>query len=208
MITDCHTHRRDATDAIISIGISDNTDNQHLYSVAIHPWEAAKATPADMEHVAALAQQSDTVMIGECGIDRLCDADIDTQISIFKQHVEISENIRKPLLLHCIKAYSDIIALKKQLRPLQPWIIHGYRGKPSVTEQLLRHGFYISIGEKFNTDSLLMIPDDRLLIETDESTLAISDIAEKVAAARHVPVKNVIQGSAYNIQHLINSSQQ
>ncbi len=208
MITDCHTHRTDAPDAIISIGPADSTHHQYLYSAAIHPWHAATATPDDIARIAQLANRPETVMIGECGIDRACDADIDAQTAVFTRHVEISENVRKPLLLHCVRAYSDLIALKKHLHPVQPWIIHGYRGKPSVTEQLLRHGFYLSIGERFNPASLLMIPDDRLLIETDESALNIAEIAEKIAAVRNVQATNILQLSAHNIQHLINSNLQ
>ena len=84
--------------------------------------------------------------------------------------IEISENRELPLILHIVRAFPEIIALKKQLSPKQPWIIHGFRGKPQLASELLRHGFYLSIGEKYNPEAVAVIPRDRLLLESDEGT--------------------------------------
>jgi TatD DNase family protein len=84
------------------------------------------------------------------------------------------------MLLHVVKAYPEIIALKRELRPTMPWIIHGFRGKPQLASELLSHGFYLSVGEKYNRDAVTVIPSDRLLVESDESALHASTIAESL----------------------------
>jgi TatD DNase family protein len=79
-----------------------------------------------------------------------------------------------------VKAYSEIMALKRELRPMQPWIIHGFRGKPELARQLLCADFYISLGERFNPAAAAVIPADRLLVETDDSTMPIAEIASRL----------------------------
>jgi TatD DNase family protein len=61
-----------------------------------------------------------------------------------------------------------------------PWIIHGFRGKPQLARQLINQGFYISLGELFNPQTATIIPTNRLLFETDESTLDIDTIIERI----------------------------
>ena len=82
----------------------------------------------------------------------------------------LSEKNSLPLILHVVKAFPEIIALKKELKPRQPWIIHGFRGKPELAKELHRHGFFLSLGERHNPDAAAIIPAERLLLESDEGT--------------------------------------
>ena len=112
-------------------------------------------------------------------------APVDIQKELLKTHIQLSEQLQKPLLLHIVKATDEIIALHKELRPEMPWIWHGFRGNAHTAEMLLKRGFYLSIGERFNPDAVAAIPDDRLLVETDCSRLTIQDIVRNVAETRH-----------------------
>lgn len=129
-------------------------------------------------------RQPGVAAIGETGLDKLQGADIDTQIKVLTKHVELSEELRLPLILHVVKAYNDIITLRGLVKPSQRWIVHGFRGKPELARQLLDHGFDLSLGEHFNPATAAIIPDSRLHFETDESTLPISTIAARINAAR------------------------
>ena len=84
---------------------------------------------------------------------------------------------------------NDIIELKKTLHSSMPWIIHGFRGNCNVLKNVLNApNIYISIGEKFNADAVKLIPNDRILLETDESDMDIDTICEKLlamAVSRH-----------------------
>lgn len=90
------------------------------------------------------------------------------QTALLRIHYELSETLRKPLILHIVKSFPEIIALRKQWKPTQPWIIHGFRGKPQLARELLAHGFHLSYGKKYNLASLAITPASRLLRETDE----------------------------------------
>ena len=90
------------------------------------------------------------------------------------------------LVIHAVKAYDDIIRIHKAERPKQPWIIHGFRGKPETAGQLIREGLYLSFGEYYNHESLKFVPLDRLFLETDEGNMPIDKLYRKAARIRNL----------------------
>jgi TatD DNase family protein len=77
-----------------------------------------------------------------------------------------------------------LLEIKKQLKPKQLWIVHGFRGKPELARQLLKSDCAISYGEHFNVESVRNTPLDKLFIETDESLQNIETIYNSVALAK------------------------
>ena len=177
---DIHTHDKSRKDAIINIYPHEQLIDGAYHSVGIHPWHTVDIDSSTIEKLSTLAAHPQVVAIGETGLDALKGASIEKQIEIFKLHISLSEQVKKPLIIHCVKAFNEIITIKKQLKPSMPWIIHGFRGKPQLAQQLLNNGFYISLGEKFNPETASIIPIDRLLFETDESTLNINKIIDSI----------------------------
>lgn len=178
---DIHCHDRSRfREAVINIYPDDEIIEGAYHSVGIHPWHTINVASSTIERLHLLAAHPQIIAIGETGIDTLKGAPIDIQTNIFRLHVELSEQHKKPLIIHCVKAFNEIISLKKELRPTMPWIIHGFRGKPQLARQLLDNGFYISLGEHFNLQSVTIIPTDHLLFETDESTLDIDTIIKRI----------------------------
>lgn len=179
MILDIHSHRLPPyPEGIVSLrDIGTTLAEGQLYSAGIHPWdtpgEVSEETFAGLER---LAENPQVVAIGECGVDLLKGAPLFRQLNILKRQVDISEKVRKPLILHCVKGADIILGLRRDLRPAMPWVIHGFRGKPELAAQLLRQGILLSFGEKFNADTLIAMPDDMILAETDESILTIEEI--------------------------------
>lgn len=126
--------------------------------------------------------------IGECGLDRACDSDFELQREVFIKHIELSEQYHKPLIIHAVRSYPDIIAIRKETKSNQPWIIHGFNGNEHSAEQLLRHdGIYLSLGdvlfknEKRAERLLDIIPSDRLFLETDVAERSIVEVYEKAS---------------------------
>lgn len=193
-LLDVHTHNQDALGAIISVSPQQFNPKQGcVYSVGIHPWDVAALNkentplmPAEVERkLSQLAQHPAVVAIGECGIDHLRGGKIDTQIAIAEIHIRISEQLGKPLILHCVRAANEIISLYRRYQPRQKWLIHGFRGSVGLAKALLTcPGINLSFGEKFQEDALLATPIDRLYVETDESELPIEKIASRVATLR------------------------
>lgn len=175
-----HTHDKSLGDAIINIYPHEQLIDGAIHSVGIHPWHTIDIDNTTIESLSALAFNSQVVAIGETGLDALKGASIEKQIDVFKLHISLSEQAKKPLIIHCVKSFNELIALKNQIKPSMPWIIHGFRGKPQLARQLLDNGFYISLGEKFNTETAAIIPTNRLLFETDESTHNINTIIENI----------------------------
>lgn len=184
-VFDLHTHLpAPKPAAIISCSPADLPDSEafpgQLYSVGFHPWNLPPIglSEADITLLHAAASRSDVVAVGECGIDLAHPgaAPLYAQLLALKTHIDISERLCKPLILHCVKSWDTLIALRKEYRPAQRWIVHGFRGKPSILNMLLRAGIDVSYGEKFNPESLALTPPEKLFAETDESHLPISEI--------------------------------
>lgn len=184
MILDIHTHSL-RTGALVNLdpascpGTPLRPEAPYFYSVGIHPWHAVGATPALLDELRRVARSDRVLAIGEAGLDSLHSgsATIAAQTQLLKEHIALSEELCKPLILHVVKRFPEVMQLKKTLRPAQPWIIHGFRGKPQLALSLLRMGFYLSYGEKFNPASVAVTPPGRLLVETDESALTVGEVA-------------------------------
>lgn len=194
---DSHTHRLsrnaivDLDPVDMRQGVRKNTPvllRGYTYSVGIHPWNVFSVTPADLRLLRSLAASPSVIAIGETGLDAISVPKITlpaspglfsspspstraeilaSQTALLQIHYGLSEALRKPLILHIVKAFPEIIALKKSWRPSCPWIIHGFRGKPQLARELLAHGFYLSFGSKYNPEALALTPPSRLLRETD-----------------------------------------
>lgn len=185
MIRDVHTHNPAACDAIINVepGFSAYRHDA-LYSIGIHPWNTPLATPQLLAALEAEAARPEIVAIGEAGLDKLKGGPLDKQIELFEKQVALSEKLAKPLIVHCVRAWAELLEVHRRLRPRQPWIIHGFRGKPQLARQLLANGLYLSVGEKCNPDTLAVIPPDRLLRETDDSPVLSSSLPPSTLAER------------------------
>ncbi|MDE5786155.1 MAG: TatD family hydrolase [Duncaniella sp.] len=174
-LSDTHTHRPDATDAVINYDPTADTyalSRRHTYSVGIHPWRAHFADDAALDRVAALAREDNVVAIGETGLDSLREPAIETQAALFEWHIRLAVKLKKPLIIHAVKAWQLLLDISRPYRPFTtPWIIHGFRGKPQLARQLLDAGFSLSFGHRYNPESFAITPVGRRYAESDEATL-------------------------------------
>ena len=123
--------------------------------------------------------------IGEAGVDQLRGGPMYRQMLAFRRQIEISEAAGKPLVVHDVKAHDSVAGLRRDYAPVQPWILHGFRAKPTVAKMMMQasDGFWFSFGEKFNPDALRAVPRERILAETDESALDIRQIIARLSEA-------------------------
>ena len=160
-----------------------NVDVTFFYSIGIHPWKCQHTTVNS-----SMAQWlNNSTAIGECGIDRACGIDIEIQKDVFIKQIEISEQHNKPVIIHAVRAHSDIISIRKETKAKMPWIIHGFQGNEQIVTQYLRHNIYLSLGDVlFKNESraaelLKTIPSERLFLETDDSERSIVDVYERAS---------------------------
>ena len=172
-----------------------NVDVSHFYSIGIHPWnlKSQNLKISETQKLGDLESQClgdlNIKAIGECGLDRACDVDFEIQKEVFMKQIELSEQIAKPLIIHAVRTYPDIISIRKEIKAKQPWIIHGFQGGVQSAEQLLRHdGIYLSLGdvlfrnERRASELLNVIPLDRLFLETDVAERDIVEVYEKAVS--------------------------
>lgn len=170
---------------------------QHgVHTWGIHPW-----------HVDVVDGSIDEALaVGECGLDRCCDTPLELQTEAFRRCILESEKRCLPLVLHCVRAIDDCLALRRELHAVQPWIWHGYRGKATQLQQLLPHGFYFSFGFQYNAEALHACPLDRMLLESDENPQPISTLYNKVADELGMSIDALSSQLRDNAQRLLNCS--
>ena len=194
---DIHTHQQDQQDrnilSIYNLNVPEHFCRCGLdlenkkYSLGIHPWNInAQLLSENLRFIEENASFNCVKAIGESGLDKLTETPWELQMRAFLSQIAISEKIKKPLIIHCVRAFDELIALKKEIKPEQSWIIHGFRGKPGQMEQLTRLGFCLSFGEYFNEDTIKKMPLDQMFLETDDKEISISRIYKKVLESLNI----------------------
>lgn len=174
-----------------------------FYSMGIHPWELSQNNlEKQWGRMSELQPSKQMIAIGETGLDKLAQAPMDLQLPIFKAHVDASETFKLPIIIHCVKAMEELLAVKKEFRTKQPWIWHGFRGKPEQAKQLLKLGFYLSFGEYYPDEAMLAVPPERLFLETDNSQLDIEVLLQRAAKVRGVEVDALRETIQENVQNV------
>ena len=192
-IRDIHTHLlpQEPGTALVCVGSGPLPAPQgHWFSVGLHPWDVTGDDEKNLQSIGEMAQNPQVLAIGECGFDTLKGPAHDLQEQAFIRQVEISERVRKPMILHVVRDFDSVIRLRKQLKPTQSWLIHGFRGGPQQADQLHTHGIQVSLGLKANPQTLQQIPSDRLFLETD-GLCPIIQVIQTAAAARNQSVVTV-----------------
>ena len=200
-ITDIHTHTPENRHNAVVSGSPAEVEQWisrwpgACFSTGIHPWQtqtlSETETQTALAHLQRVASLPQVAAIGETGLDRLRGGDDACQELMLRRHIELSESLGKPLVLHIVKSADRLLAIRKELSATltQPWIWHGFRGKPRLADQFMstatpRSAAMISLGERFNPDTAKYLPINVLLAETDESHLTATEIIRLIAEAR------------------------
>lgn len=169
------------------------------YSVGMHPWYLSEYTNR-MEVLAESVNHPQVLAIGEAGLDKLAEATMPVQVDFFEYQARLAMEVDKPLIIHLVKATDVLLKLKQALSPTNPWIIHGFRGKATIAQEYLRHGFYLSFGQKYQEEALRVVPIERLFIETDESRIPVEELYEHAARIRGVTRDELLESVQQNIR--------
>lgn len=197
---DIHTHKSANFTGVISIqSFSLTADDFKIISkikpisIGLHPWYATLAKlKIQIDNLSVFAKQPNVKLIGECGLDKLKGACLSNQISILKQQITLAEQLQKPLILHCVKAFDELVALKKQLKISVPLIIHGFNKSEELGAQLIANGFLLSFGavvlNKQTGAAKLIQKIDHFFLETDDSEIGIEEIYQAVAELKNCTI--------------------
>ena len=200
---DIHTHKTALQRGINSIQSLSLTNDIFLampkkksISIGLHPWYATlDKLELQMKYLIVLAKQTNVKLIGECGLDKLQGDTLDNQVVILEQQIKLAEELQKPLIIHCVKAFDELIALKQRLNIKVPMIIHGFNKNEELGKQLLAKGFMLSFGaaalkESYNLAKLIDNTDN-FFLETDDSETRIEEIYHAVAKIKKCTVNEL-----------------
>jgi TatD DNase family protein len=195
---DVHTHHiadLSGIDSVLNVIWNESvklSENQ-LFSLSVHPWFLDKFSKDDF--VKILDKHIDNqnfVAIGECGLDKNTAFSLEFQISVLNQIYQLAEFYNKPLIIHCVGYYNELINWKKDKNAV-PMVIHGFVKKIELLESLIKSGFYISFGSALCLDKLTLknafrhMPSNKMFMETDDQTdYKIGDIYEAAAKLRQI----------------------
>ncbi len=198
----------------------------HIYaSIGIHPHEAEKHPDITAEELSKWAEHPKVIGIGETGLDYYYEhSPRAAQQESFRTHITAARALDLPVIVHSRDADEDTIAIleEEQKKGDFPFLIHCFTSGPSLAENALRLGGYISLSGIVTfkkSDELRAvaktIPQDRLLVETDAPYLApvphrgkpnepafVRHTAEYLATFLEMPFETLAEITTNNFFHL------
>lgn len=170
-----------------------NIQTGQCYSVGLHPWYIEEGTIIEsIDQIKLEAKKKEVIAIGETGLDKIIETPYELQVEVFEKHIQISELVQKPLIIHCVKSFNELILLKKKYKPRLPWIVHGYNSKVEVAAMLLKQNIFLSFGKGImyplsNAAQVLsQIPYSSFFLETDDSEYTIKEIYNAAAQIKKI----------------------
>jgi TatD DNase family protein len=152
-------------------------------AVGIQPNSAGEAAEGDLDRVEELIAHRRVVAVGETGLDRYWDfTPIEVQREYFERHLRLAQAHDLPVVIHCREAEADLLSMLREaaLRTPLAGVIHAFSGDSAFAEACLELGFHIGFAgqvtytnRKFQSlrQAATVVPDDRILIETDSPYL-------------------------------------
>lgn len=175
-------------------------------AVGIHPHDAGNATIENLKILEELLLEHKTVAVGEIGMDffKVPNYPAKIQEEAFRLQLELAENHKKPIIIHCREAYMEVLEILKSYKTSN-WqgVLHCFTAGPEIAEKFLELGFHIgftgvityykknSQNESFLFDTLKNMPLEKILVETDAPYLA--PVPNRGQLNEPVFVKYVIQ---------------
>lgn len=203
---DFHHHKRYIKDGIYNLEI-EQIPPDTLYSIGIHPQDI------DIINIDKQLQWMKSMMfdncfaIGECGLDSIVPIDQKIQEKVFLKQIKIANEVKKPIIIHCVRKFYEVISLGKKSH--QPMIIHGFNKKQQIAADLLANNFYLSFGKAvlYNLslqDILKNTPLDKIFLETDNEDFKIEELYLKVSEIKEISLDQLNEQILENLHTIRN----
>ncbi|MBO7147513.1 MAG: TatD family hydrolase [Lentisphaeria bacterium] len=193
---DAHTHFVPAQKDILAL-IDLSAEKEHfpdetlssrlLFSYGVHPAESATC---NLEKNTEKWNDPRIHVIGECGLDRSLSIPLEIQSECFLAQLEIAQKQQKPMVIHCVRCYSELLSFRKKYwkNPEIPWLLHGFRANENIGRDCLKYGCILSLSPVWLlhlNEFPQWLPDDSFVLETDDDpVLDISAVYAHVCRLR------------------------
>lgn len=200
MLYNLHTHNYSGNSNIlevVNVYPYEEVKDIPYFSTGIHPWYIDEEKVE--EHLSIIEERlklTNCLALGECGLDKRIETPLDVQVPIFEKQLVLAKKYNKPVILHLVAAFQEVVEIKKKMEPGVPIIVHGFSKNIQVAKQLLDNGFYLSFGKYLLrnpelSDVFKEIPEDRFLLETDTIEEGLEQVYEKAALARNMSIQEI-----------------
>lgn len=203
MLYNLHTHTASGSPAVFEVvnRYPYEAVDVPYFSSGIHPWYID--VQKEEEHLSIVEkrlQLPNCLALGECGLDKRIEIPLAVQEDIFEKQLLLAKKYQKPVILHLVAAYREVVDIYKRIQPGVPMLVHGFSKNEQVAKQLLDNGFYLSFGKYLLrnpelSEVLAQVPNDRFFLETDTVEEGIEEVYAKAASARNVGIeelKNIV----------------
>jgi len=173
----------------------ENEPSTHFHSLGIHPWESAHFSLIHEQLIQNGIGNPKCLSIGEIGLDGLKGPAMEIQKAAFIAQINISEEYDMPVIIHCVKAWNELLTLKRILKPQQKWVFHGF-AKFGILPAVIQEKMMISLGSAIilhpkAPEICHLVPNELLLIETDDSSISIEEVYERVAELKEISLQDL-----------------
>lgn len=177
-----------------------------LFSIGVHPWDAGLVGEGRMAELERWLKHPHCLALGECGLDKVQGPDLQLQKTVFGAQLVLAEAYRKPVIIHCVKAFDELMELAGPYASKLPLIIHGFHKSSQLAAQLIGKGFFLSLNPTLlhrEAFDFTVIPLDRLFLETDmRSELPIQVIYRQAALRFNVAEDELKEKISRNFESL------
>ena len=168
-----------------------------LYSIGIHPlYIDENRLESDFKVLDEKLALSECLALGECGLDKRSETPFEIQQAVFEKQLILAEKNQKPVVIHCVTAFQELIEIKKKMKISIPMIVHGFSKKKELAKQLIDAGFYVSFGKNLlrtpELESVFKsIPNHKFLLETDMIDQGIQEVYALAAKYKNLEVNQL-----------------
>ncbi|PSW19046.1 TatD family deoxyribonuclease [Photobacterium sanctipauli] len=170
--------------------LAEQFDSLH-YALGLHPFfsaehsrQAMNALKAELEAESLLREKnaSRCVAVGECGLDfAITDVNRNQQISLLTQQLELANEHNLPIILHCRKAFPELVRVLKHNPPVAGGVYHAFSGSLPQAKQIIDLGIKIGVGGTITyrranktRNTIAALPLTALMLETDAPDMPVS----------------------------------
>jgi len=182
------------------------------YSIGIHPWHIdEQRLQQDLKTIDEKLALPECLALGECGLDKRIDIPLQLQIEVFEKQIRLAEKHQKPLVLHCVSAFQELIEIKKRVKITVPMIVHGFSKNEQTAKQLINSGFYLSFGKYLIRNPELKtvfqsIPNDKFFLETDTIEESLEEVYALAAKYKNCEIEEMKAIIASNFEKVFSRS--
>lgn len=204
-----HTHNNQNEMLISNVFADEPVPEQVFFSAGFHPWQTiTDNTEYYQLYLTEKLQHNRCLALGESGLDKAKGASWQTQVYRFKTQLQIAKPYSKPVIVHCVRAYYEVLSVLNQVKWDIPFIFHGFNKSYNLAKELIHKGAYLSFGTalfklKFMQEVFLPlwhVYPMQILLETDIHQIPVQKIYQAVADNTQISITEVEQviGNTFN----------